>query len=64
MEKLKSFSPEIIDYVEREIIPRYYSFDKAHLENHVRMVIEHTEYGTSEFIHIASLDIYRYLCLR
>lgn len=33
-------SPEIIDYVEREIIPRYASFDKAHQENHVRMVIE------------------------
>lgn len=43
MEKLKSVSPEIIDYVEREIIPRYSSFDKAHQENHVRMVIEHTE---------------------
>lgn len=40
MEKLKSVSPEIIDYVEREIIPCYASFDKAHQENHVRMVIE------------------------
>ena len=38
--KLKSVTPEIIDYVEREIIPRYASFDKAHQENHVRMVIE------------------------
>lgn len=38
--KLKPVSPEIIDYVEREIIPRYTSFDKAHQENHVRMVIE------------------------
>lgn len=38
--KLKPVSPEIIDYVEREIIPRYASFDKAHQENHVRMVIE------------------------
>lgn len=42
MEKLKPVSPEIIDYVEREIIPRYSSFDKAHQENHVRMVIEHS----------------------
>lgn len=38
--KLTPVSPEIIDYVEREIIPRYCSFDKAHQENHVRMVIE------------------------
>lgn len=38
--KLKPVSPEIIDYVEREIIPRYASFDKAHQESHVRMVIE------------------------
>lgn len=38
--KLKSVTPEIIDYVEREIISRYASFDKAHQENHVRMVIE------------------------
>ena len=38
--KLKPVSPEIIDYVEREIIPRYAAFDKAHRENHVRMVIE------------------------
>ena len=40
MEKLKPVSPEIIDYVEREIIPRYAAFDRAHQENHVRMVIE------------------------
>lgn len=38
--KLTPVSPEIIDYVEREIIPSYCSFDKAHQENHVRMVIE------------------------
>lgn len=30
---------EIVDYVEKVIIPRYASFDKAHRENHVRMVI-------------------------
>lgn len=40
MKKLKPVSPVIIDYVEREVIPRYASFDKAHQENHVRMVIE------------------------
>lgn len=40
MENLKSVSTEIIGYVEREIIPRYASFDKAHQEDHVRMVIE------------------------
>ncbi len=38
--KLKPVTTEIIDYVEREIIPRYAAFDKAHQENHVRMVIE------------------------
>lgn len=38
--KLKPVTTEIIDYVEREIIPRYATFDKAHQENHVRMVIE------------------------
>lgn len=38
--KLKPVSLEIIDYVEREIILRYAAFDKAHQENHVRMVIE------------------------
>ena len=38
--KLIPVSPELIDYVEREIIPRYAAFDKAHQENHVRMVIE------------------------
>lgn len=38
--KLKPITPEIIDYVEHEIIPRYASFDKAHQEDHVRMVIE------------------------
>ena len=31
---------DITDYVEREIIPRYAAFDKAHREDHVRSVIE------------------------
>ena len=30
---------ELRDYIEAEIIPRYRSFDKAHHEDHVRMVI-------------------------
>lgn len=38
--KLKQVSPEIIEYVEQEIIPRYASFDKAHQEDPVRTVIE------------------------
>lgn len=38
--KQTEISPQIIDYVEREIIPRYAAFDKAHREDHVRMVIE------------------------
>ena len=28
------------EYCEREIIPRYAAFDKAHREDHVRTVIE------------------------
>lgn len=59
MENLKSVSPEIIDYVEREIIPRYASFDKAHQEIHVRMVIEqslklakHTPSMNSDMIYV------------
>lgn len=39
-EGTRSVTEEIVDYVEREIIPRYAAFDKAHRENHVRMVIE------------------------
>lgn len=38
--KQKPVSPEVIEYVEREIIPQYQGFDKAHQEDHVRMVIE------------------------
>lgn len=30
---------DIINYIEKEIIPRYAAFDKAHQESHVRMVI-------------------------
>lgn len=59
MENLKPVSPEIIDYVEREIIPRYAAFDKAHQENHVRMVIaqslklaEHTPSMNSDMVYI------------
>lgn len=59
MEKLKPVTPEIIDYVERGIIPRYASFDKAHQENHVRMVIEqslrlaeHTPSMNSDMVYV------------
>ena len=59
MEKLKPVSPEIIDYVEHEIIPRYAAFDKAHQENHVRMVIEqslrlaeHTPSMNSDMVYV------------
>lgn len=38
--KQTEISQDIINYVEREIIPRYAAFDKAHREGHVRMVIE------------------------
>lgn len=33
-------NPVLKEYVEREIIPRYSSFDKAHKEDHARSVIE------------------------
>jgi uncharacterized protein len=33
-------NPEIQEYVERNIIPLYDRFDKAHRRDHVRMVIE------------------------
>lgn len=36
---LKGVSQDAIDYVEGNIIPRYATFDKAHREDHVRMVI-------------------------
>lgn len=56
---LKPVPPEIIGYVEREIIPRYAAFDKAHQENHVRMVIErslklsgHTSSLNSDMVYV------------
>jgi len=36
---MKEASQEIKEYVDREIIPQYSGFDKAHREDHVRMVI-------------------------
>ncbi|MDE7101917.1 MAG: HD domain-containing protein, partial [Bacteroidales bacterium] len=33
-------NPELIDYVERHILPQYARFDKAHREDHARMVME------------------------
>lgn len=40
MNNTASVSQKIIKYVEDKIIPRYADFDKAHREDHVRMVIE------------------------
>lgn len=37
--KAGAVSPEIVGYVERAVIPRYAGFDRAHREDHVRMVI-------------------------
>ena len=31
---------ELLDYIEREIVPRYEHFDKAHGTSHVRQVME------------------------
>ena len=33
-------NPELLEYIEREIIPRYDHFDKAHQRDHVLMVIK------------------------
>ena len=32
--------PELVQYIENEVIPRYASFDKAHREDHARAVID------------------------
>lgn len=37
---MKPLDPELVRYVEEEIIPRYASFDKAHREDHALTVIE------------------------
>lgn len=39
-DRYAGIASDIIDYVEKEIIPRYSRFDKAHRQDHVRMVIE------------------------
>jgi uncharacterized protein len=33
-------TPELVQYIENEVIPRYAAFDKAHREDHARAVIE------------------------
>ncbi len=33
-------NPELVQYIESEVIPRYAAFDKAHREDHARAVIE------------------------
>ncbi len=33
-------NPELVQYIESEVIPRYAGFDKAHREDHARAVIE------------------------
>ncbi len=38
--KYPQVTPEVEEYVEREIIPRYEAFDKAHRCDHARMVID------------------------
>ncbi len=38
--RLDGVSADTVCYVERNILPRYAAFDKAHREDHVRMVIE------------------------
>lgn len=37
--KMKEIRKDLMEYVEAEIIPRYHAFDKAHREDHVRLVI-------------------------
>ena len=33
-------NPELVQYIENEVIPRYSAFDKAHREDHARAVID------------------------
>ena len=33
-------NPELVQYIENEVIPRYAAFDKAHREDHARAVID------------------------
>lgn len=49
-------SQELVDYVESKIIPRYAEFDKAHREDHVRMVISRS-LKLAERFPMASLDM-------
>ena len=44
MEERKEVSPALREYVEKEIIPRYSSFDPAHREDHARKVISSSLY--------------------
>ena len=37
--EFSEINPEITDYIEREILPRYNAFDQAHRMEHVRAVI-------------------------
>ncbi|MCM1312084.1 MAG: HD domain-containing protein [Bacteroides sp.] len=45
-------SKHIKEYVERMIIPRYAHFDKAHREDHVRMVIERSLQLAMKMLHL------------
>lgn len=37
---LKDLAPSLVEYIEGSVIPRYAAFDKAHREDHARLVIE------------------------
>ena len=49
-------NPEILNYIEVEIIPRYDSFDKAHRRDHVRMVIDQS-LKLAEHMHDINIDM-------
>ena len=40
LENIISMNTGLTLYIEREILPRYNGFDKAHREDHARMVIK------------------------
>ena len=53
-------TPEVLNYVEKEIIPRYDGFDKAHRRDHVRMVINQSMRIAS---HMPGLDMDMVYCI-
>ncbi|MDE6266677.1 MAG: HAD-IA family hydrolase [Muribaculaceae bacterium] len=57
---VEGVSPDLVNYVEHQIIPCYDHFDKAHRRDHVRLVIRQS---LSYARHIPALDINMVYCI-